>query len=153
MLYDLDTMSCVSKWNNSTQVQITDTQLRSIPLCRSLNYYLDPTSTSVVELGTIEHPYKEFESVLVELMNFHTHNNRVINLYIMEETISYWLQSNSYISNITMLNVQTYSNTRAVPSLANIVGVKVSEHRVSPGMATRFSILSKLSFLLSHPGL
>ena len=117
--------------------------MHSIPVCRSFTLYVDPSSTSVIELGTIDHPYKEFESVVAELMNFHTHNDRSINVYIMEETINYWLQSSSYVSNITSLNLQVYSKIRASPNHANFVGVKSSSHRVAPGMYTKFSILGK----------
>lgn len=117
--------------------------MHSIPLCRSFKYYIDPTSTSVVELGTKDHPYKDFESVLVELLNFHTHNDRTINIYILEDTITYWVLADSYFSNITLVNVQSYSRVRANSSKANIVGVTSYSNRVAPGVPSKFNILGK----------
>ena len=115
--------------------------MHSIPVCRSFTLYVDPSSTSVIEFGTIDHPYKEFESVVAELMNFHTHNNRSLKVYVMENTIVYWLLSESYISNITHVTIQSYSKIHAEPNMINIVGVKSSFHRIPPGMHTKFSIL------------
>lgn len=118
--------------------------MHNIPLCRSFNYYVNPQSTSVVELGTKEHPYKSFEPVLVELMNFHTGNERAVNIYIMEETIVYWLRGHTYFSNITEVNISTYSYKNENSEKANVVGVEDSSYIVPPGTPTKFNILSKL---------
>jgi hypothetical protein len=138
-------MSCVTLCDDLTQTQITDAQMHSIPLCRSYEYFIDPTSKSVVELGTINHPYKDFESVMVELLNFHTHNDRTINIYIMEDVITYWVIAESYFSDITLVNVQSYSKITAAPNKANIVGVTDTSHRVAAGVPTKFGILGKIN--------
>jgi hypothetical protein len=138
-------MSCVALCDDLTQTQITDSQMHSIPLCRSYEYFIDPTSKSVVELGTIDHPYKDFESVMVEILNFHTNNQRTINIYIMEDVITYWVIAESYFSDITLVNVQSYSKITAVPNKANIVGVTSTSHRVAAGVPTKFGILGKMN--------
>lgn len=49
--FSLSQMKCVSACS-STEVFIQDPQLRSYKLCRSLDYYVDPDSIEIMELGT-----------------------------------------------------------------------------------------------------
>jgi hypothetical protein len=114
--------------------------MHDIPLCRSLTYYVDSSSTSNLELGTEGHPYKSYDSVNIELMNFHTGNDRSVTVYVKEETINYWLKANTFVSNITSFTITTYSTLRVDPNKANFIGTK-SSFIISPGMLTQFSIL------------
>ena len=100
-------------------------------------------SDSPVEFGTREYPYKEFESVLIELMNFHTNNNRNIFVNVMEGSVNFVLISNTFISNITSVSFQSYSNTRANPDMVNLEGVDTLPKIIPPGVPSRFNILGK----------
>jgi hypothetical protein len=142
---DLDTMGCVSECDLENQIEINDSVMHSIPLCRSLQYYLNPLSESPVELGTIDHPYKTFNSMLVELTKFHSHQGTNVTVNIMEESVVYWLQSEVIISNITNLSIKTYSQLRSDGNKANVVGIEDPDYRVAPGRPTRFNILCKNS--------
>jgi hypothetical protein len=136
-------MSCVTGWDTATQVQITDSQMHDIPLCRSLTYYLDSSSTSSVELGTKGHPYKSYHSVNIELMNFHTGNDKSITVYVKEETINYWLRDTIIVSNITAFSIKTYSSVRTDPNKAAFIGVEVESMVIAEGMPTIFKILGR----------
>jgi hypothetical protein len=139
---DLDSLSWVSSCNSSTQMKIVDFQLGGIPLWRSFVYYVNPLSTSVVELGTKAHPYKELSPVFVELMNFHSHTNRNISVFIMEFSTVY-INTMSII-NITSVHFESYSNTNLKAGKAQIIGIKSDSKIVHPSMPTKFHILSKL---------
>lgn len=102
----------------------------------------------MIELGTKDHPYKELDSVFVELMNFHTNVNRNISVYLMESSTSY-LKVASYISNITHVNIEAYSEKSISPKKARIIGVESSNKIVPPGMVTKFNILSKHGLLVN----
>jgi hypothetical protein len=120
--------------------------MHDIPLCRSLTYYVDSSSTSSVELGTEGHPYKSYNSVNIELMNFHTGNDRSIMVYVKEETINYWLKNTIVVSNITALSITSYSSVRTDPNKAAFVGVEIESLVIPEGMPTIFNILGMSVF-------
>jgi hypothetical protein len=115
--------------------------MHDIPLCRSLTYYVDASSSSSTELGTQDHPYKNYEPINVELMNFHTGNDRSVQVYVREQTINYMLQAKTFVSNITAFAITTYSNVRANPEKANFIGAEVERFMTLPGKSTLFNIL------------
>ena len=142
---NLDTLSWVTEWNSTTQIQITDPQLDNIPLCRSFTYYVDSSSTSTTELGTEDHPYKELSSVFTELFQFHSHSDRLITAKLMEGTTSYLVEG-SYVLNMSGFVIESYSKTSPDPRKAKIITVeKSSTNIVTPGMPTHYKILSNSS--------
>ena len=141
---DLDTMTWVSSWNLTSQVQITDSLLKNIPLWRSFSYYVNPLSTSQTELGTKQHPYKDINYALAEIFNFHSGTNRSISLYIMEDTTNY-IMSNSYINNMTLLTILPYSVTGTTTNKAKIVGVDSTTKMIKYSMPTKMIINPSLT--------
>lgn len=100
---------------------------------------------SPVELGTIEFPYKDFDSIITELINFHTNeDDRNIHIYVMEHSVNFWLISNTYFSNITSVTISTYSEVKSGVGKANFEGIDRDSKKIAPGMPTLFSILSKV---------
>jgi len=144
---DLDNMNWVSSWDPETQVAIYDPQLGNFPLWRSFTYYVDSLSESVTELGTYDHPYKELQSVFVELYNFHSHTERNITIKIHEETINYVIK-NTHILNITHISIEPYSKTSSEPNNPKITGVESESMIVTPGVPSIFKILSKISRII-----
>jgi hypothetical protein len=102
---------------------------------------VDSSSISTTELGTEDHPYKNYAPVNIELMNFHTGNDRSVKVYIQEETINYMLQAKTFVSNITSFAITTYSTIRGDPEKANFVGAEVESFMILPGKPTLFNIL------------
>ena len=54
--------------------------LHGLKVCRSLNYYVYPSSESILELGTFDNPYKSINLVLVEMFNFADTSNKNISI-------------------------------------------------------------------------
>ena len=69
-------MQCVTQCDATTQIAINDTQFDNRPICRDFDYYVNPDSDSIIELGTIDHPYKKISYAFVEILNDHSHTDR-----------------------------------------------------------------------------
>ena len=121
-------------------MQITDPQLHNIPLCRSTTYYVNPLSISYAEFGTREHPYKDLESVFVELMNYMNHVGLNITIYVMEKS-TVFANSPTHIINATNVHVESYSDVKVSPDKAKLVIVQKEYRIVKPSMPNKFGIL------------
>ena len=106
--FDLKKMMWVSSWD-ANSIAITDDQLWGFSVWRSFNYYVNPNSQEIIELGTKAYPYKNIGLPFVEILNYHSHSNNSINIYVMENTDNYMLWNSNYIINITSVSVQSYS--------------------------------------------
>ena len=106
--FDLKKMMWVSSWDTNS-IAITDDQLWGFSVWRSFNYYVNPKSQEIIELGTKAYPYKNIGLPFVEILNYHSHSNNSINIYVMENTDNYMLWNSNYIINITSVSVQSYS--------------------------------------------
>ena len=84
---------------------------------------MNPLSESVVELGTQTHPYKDIKSAFVEILNFHSHTERTIKVYVMEGSTIY-VNSPTYFVNITHVLIESYTEKSPKPGLARIVGIE-----------------------------
>ena len=126
-VFDLASFSWIDSWNSTTSVLISDSQLAISSVCRGFDYYVDPTSTSVIELGTLQYPFKSLGFVFVELLNFHSHSVRTINVYLKENTKNYVDLSFNYIINITTVIISSYSSTSSTPSKATLVAGEVND--------------------------
>ena len=139
---DLNTMTWVTEWDSDTQISITDPQLDDVPLWRSFIYYVDYSSEGVTELGTYDLPYKELQSVFVELMNFHSHSDRTITIKVNEGTTNYILDG-TYVLNTTSVVIETYSKIFDDPGRATVTFVQLAFAVVPPPNPTKYKILSK----------
>ena len=79
---------------------------------------------------------------MVEIMNFHSHSDRTINVFVMEYS-SIFLKTTNVIANITMVHFESYSDASTNAAKARVVGVKKDDKIVAPAIPTKFSILSK----------
>ena len=118
-------------------------------MCRSFEYYVNPDSSSVVELGTKEHPYKSLGYVFVELLNYHSHSDRNITVNIMEGTTNYLMIGNNNIVNITQVIIQPYSeNLLTDPGKASIVGLDNGALEFTAG--TSYNLLQSLKLKVAE---
>ena len=116
-------MSWIDDWA-SNQVYINDPQLRNIDICRSLEYYVDPDGDEIVELGTKQYPYKNIALPFIEILNFHSHTDRIISIYLKEYTTSYIMQGKNFIINMTMVKIESYTDSTVLEaSSASLFGV------------------------------
>ena len=135
-------MTWVTEWDSATQILIQDSQLKDIPVCRDFEYFVNSNSESPVEVGTKQHPYKDIESALVEVLNFHSHNERNVTVYVMEAT-TVFVNSVTYVVNMTHVQIEAYNEKDDIPGLARMVGLDNSSKVIDSGMTTKFNILGK----------
>ena len=144
--FDLDTMAWVDSWDSS-KVSVNNTQFQGIPICKSLDIYVDPKSTSIISLGTIDNPYKSLLLAFVEILNLHSHSNRTINVYIQTGTTLYVIPDSMYIINVSKVNILTYTSTSSSTVRPKIYSVLSGVTLISP--KTLFNIISNTTLNLN----
>ncbi|CAI2380520.1 unnamed protein product [Moneuplotes crassus] len=107
---NLSSMTCVTSCE-SNQTKIEDVQFRSIAFCRDNQYYVDPSSAEIIELGIKNYPYKSIGLVFVELLNIRSHSENEVIIYIKENTVIDIEKGYNYIANITSVKIESYSSS------------------------------------------
>ena len=82
---------------------------------------MNPDSDSIVELGTIDHPYKELSYALIEILNYHSHSDHNLTVNLMEGTTNILGLRQGSIVNITNVSWIAYSLTSSEPGKATIL--------------------------------
>ena len=121
-VYDLDSLAWVNSCD-STKVSINNSQYQNIPICKSTNIYVDPTSTSFVELGTQANPYKKLLIAFIEILNLHSHTSRTINVFVKAGTTVYVMPDYIYLIDISNVNVFVYNDVSSTASRVNIISL------------------------------
>lgn len=142
--YDLDSRTCIEECS-SEKLKINNPMLRSLNICRSLNYYVDNQSIKVLELGTKDFPYKDISHVFVEILNLHSHSERSINVHIKENTVNYISQESLFIINMTLVNIESYSDTEEEASHASLFGVNYDVNTRSYSTITNILVNTTLN--------
>ena len=68
-VFSLVQMQCVDQCEDD-EVYIESEYVHGLKVCRNLDYYVNPISESVLELGTSQHPYKSLHVLFRDLFNF-----------------------------------------------------------------------------------
>ena len=89
-------------------------------ICRNNEIYVDIYSKSIVELGTLAHPYRSIKAAFLELLNYHSNQDKSVAIYLKENQRHY-LEENNYILNITNVTITTYTDQLVVTSKAKII--------------------------------
>ena len=118
---DLDTLSWVNSWDSPTIEISSSTQFEVDTFCRSLNYYVDPSSSEIMELGTKQYPYRTISPVFSELTNHFSHTETEATIYVKEGTLLYIEDSKAVVLNMTKVTVTTYSDSGSDAGSANIM--------------------------------
>ena len=113
-IFFLHNMTWVTEWTeNYFQTTYTlKSGLDTFNICRPLDYYVNPNSEKIMELGTIEYPFRDINLVFTEIYNEHQQTERVINIYLMENTDNYLPTSYIEIFNVTQVNIDSYSQSQ-----------------------------------------
>ena len=53
--FDLTSFNWINSWDTTSSILISDSQLAISSVWRGFNYYVDPKSTAVNELGTLQY--------------------------------------------------------------------------------------------------
>jgi len=86
----------------SPKLLISSDQAHISEYCRSLEYYVDPFSEEILELGTYEYPYRTMSAIISELVNFHSNSNRNISIFIKDVYVE---DQTMHIINITSVRI------------------------------------------------
>ena len=100
---------------------------------------MNPESDSIVELGTIDHPYKSIAYPFVEVLNYHAHTDRNLTIYLMENTRNELRIGTGHIVNISHVEINSYTLDSRDPEKATVVGMEEADIVANP--TTSFSIL------------
>ncbi|CAI2370495.1 unnamed protein product [Moneuplotes crassus] len=102
---DLKTLECVDSCDSLTQVKLTGLQISFPSVCRDFEYYVDPTSTEIIELGTQKYPYRTLKSVTSEILNHLSHKQVEVTIY----TKDVYLEDKTMLFiNITNIKITTH---------------------------------------------
>ena len=103
-------MNCVDSCTNSLVTSyITETDSKTINVCRPYDYFVNPNSEQNIELGTKQYPFKNINLVFIELFNKFSNSNISVNIYVMENTYNYIPVDTIMLINITSVSIDSYS--------------------------------------------
>ena len=81
-----------------------------------MKIFVDPSSKSLLELGTFDHPYKTIEMPFLEIQRFYWNTQHMAQVFIKEMNNLNMRQKEIYIMNMTMIKVSTYGFDHSDPS-------------------------------------
>ena len=91
-VYSLAQLKCVDAWA-SNEVLIASSLIHGLRVWRKLVYYVNPSSESILELGTQVNPYKNINLPLFELFNFVDASNQNVTVKISQDDTHYLVRS------------------------------------------------------------
>ena len=100
---------------------------------------MDPTSSSVLEIGSRKHPYKSMRALMSEILNHYSNQDREIEIYLKENTRIYMEDSTNFIINITKVKMTSYSDFGDTIGMATLIPTKIRQSGESKKSA--FSII------------
>ena len=134
--FDLESMKCVTKWSPDSMVIESDQfTIKSVwrkftndnEIDKIFEYYLDPFSEKVLELGTLEHPFRSMMNVLVEIINLHSNSDSNIIIYTKDVFIEDESMVFLNISSITIKRHPYYElihkNAIIIPTRTPQIGI------------------------------
>ena len=129
----------MTQCNQDTQIAINDTQFGNRLICRDFEYYVNPDSDSIIELGTMDYPYKDISYVFIELLNYHSYTDRNLTVNLMEGTTNIIGNKQGYILNITNVEIITYSFNSSESGKAKIL--IIDEVNITTKPSTLFNVM------------
>ena len=153
-MLDTDTLTWVTECN-SPKITIDDSQFTIGPICRGNNFYVDPESSSILEIGSRENPYRSMKPLTSEILNHHSNQDKEINIYLKENTMTYIEDQTNYFINISTISISSYSETSDSPAKATLMGTRIQQSGISKKAA--FTILQntdlKLDEIITESGI
>ena len=145
-MYDTDTLQWVSEWVNPKL--ILNDNLLSIPnVWRANQFYVDGNSQSIIELGTRQYPYKSAKTVFLELLNYHSNQDKSITIYFKEGQDYYVEDGTNYILNITNVTITSYSDDSDSSKRAKLIPTQIPQLVESK---TRLNLLKSTDLKLNE---
>jgi hypothetical protein len=88
---------------------IESDKIHGLRICRKFEYFVDPLSEKIVELGTRSYPYKSINLVLYELFNFMTEVDSTIAIKVSRIADHEMSHGHSLIYNMTDIVFEPYN--------------------------------------------
>ena len=115
---------------------------------------LIPIVLNRLSLEQNKYPFKNLELVSMEILNFFSHSNQNITIYIKERTIISISKFRNFYIDIPNIQLDTYSETDLTPLRARI---QITNEQTSYfSDSSQFNIISgvslRLSYALNYPG-
>ena len=117
-------------------------------MCRSNELYVDIYSESPIELGTKQYPYKSAKALFIELLNYHSNQDKSVAIYLKENQNHYIEDGTSFILNITNVTMTTYSDEDIVVSRAKLIPTRIIQS--AENYKTAFSLLANTTLMLDE---
>jgi len=111
-----------------------------------MSFYIDPSSSKILELGTLEFPYTSAQPVFSEILNEHSHKDVSITVYLKEDEVVYIQDDTSYILNITNVTVTSYSTVSSSASKATIYPTRIAQ--IEKSAKSAFHIMNNMTLKL-----
>ena len=131
---DLETLTCVP----DSSCDIVDSPFNSgashytiSKFWKRTSFYVDPTSSKLLELGTKDYPYRTIQPVFAEILNEFSHSSESLNVYVKEETTVFIDDSTIFIINITEVAITTYTDSGSDPTSATLVTTEDPQTHIS----------------------
>ena len=141
---DADTLEWTSQWDPPKTI-IRNSQFSISAIWRGNQFYVDSSSSSILELGTRSYPYKSIKSVFVELLNHHSNQDKSVTIFLKEKQNYYIEDGMNYILNITSVTITSYSDELGNSGRARLVPTHVAQPAQSK---TIFNLLTNTSLML-----
>jgi len=141
---DLESFECLSE-DQCVSATYSSSQYR-VPIWRTLNFYINPESDEMLELGTILYPYRSFRSIASEILTQHSSTDSNINIYLKENTRVYIEDGTFYIVSVGSVSISSYSETSSTPGNVLIVPTAISQP--APDSRSKFHILNNFDILI-----
>ena len=112
-VFDLETLVWVSTCNPS-KIEINSFQYSISTIWRLPQFYVDPLSSEMIELGTIQYPYKSMRAITSDILNNFSHKDVNITIYLKENSSIFISDLTGYFLNITSVKFMSYSTNSTV---------------------------------------
>ena len=146
-MLDTDTLTWVTECS-SPKIAINDSQFTVDSICRGNDFYVDPESSSILEIGSKDNPYRSMRALMSEILNHHSNQDKVISIYLKENTEVFLEDETNFLINITQVKISSYSDTQEGSQMATLIPTKNPQNGVS--MKSAFSILQNADLKLEE---
>ena len=144
-MIDTDTLQCVSTWDYPKF--IFESADLSFPLVwRGNEIYVNSRSDSLLELGTLDHPYRTTKAAFIELVNHFSNHNASVTIYLAEEQTFYIEDGTTFILNITNVSITSYSVDSKTSNKAKLIPTQIFQSTHSK--KTMLNLLSNANMKL-----
>ena len=117
-------------------------------MCRSNELYVDIYSESPIELGTKQYPYKSVKALFIELLNYHSNQDKSVAIYFKENQNHYIEDGTSFVLNITNVTITTYSDEDTAIFRAKLIPTRIVQS--AENHKTAFSLLANTTLMLDE---